>query len=548
MMQGGNNGGFCMVSELKKQFAYFIKNQIYIISLLVVTLFGYSYFLTHTTCGVDDISINVYFEMGLGVAIGRWPYYVINKLIPIAHYMPFFSEAVMLVLMMVAAIVLSCIIRYVAGDRYSIWCYVMASCLFMTFSITNEVYIYYLQNGIGFCYVLPMIALFGLIYYAQSGVCYAPCGWRITTAVFLTIAISFYETAASIFLTGAMIFYLMEIVYGKRQLFESWRTFFQYFLWVARYLIYAMILRRVIRSILMRVFHIQPYLFYRSFSITEIIRNIRNGELLIKIWDSYYAAAVGYVSVLIFVIFSILFACVMLYHVIHTRKWQIAVPAVMTYLSLFALCFLQNGTMQYRAAQVLNLFVACVGWMLTVELVRARKSIRVAGWGALLVMIMVSVADLNYWFALDYRRTAYEWQVIDRIAEDLQSGDYDIQHKPIVVVGDFAWPDEIQQAYGNYSEINTSLINWSVAGFSEYVGFNYPIRQMFEYQGYTLQWASPDVQREAIMQYYTPELVWMNYGDEPVQRERYIEQYAEEESYPNDGYIVERDTYIVIRL
>ena len=71
------------MKEFKQHVEYFLKNKLFMICLVLTAVVGYGYVLFHGTCGIDDVSIDLYFKVGIGVAIGRWPYYLINKIIPI---------------------------------------------------------------------------------------------------------------------------------------------------------------------------------------------------------------------------------------------------------------------------------------------------------------------------------------------------------------------------------------------------------------------------------------------------------------------------------
>lgn len=78
-----------MIYELRKQIDYFLRNKIYMVSLIIAAVAGYGYEITHSSLGIDDVCIGLYFDDGLGVSIGRWPFYVINKLFHVTEFEPF---------------------------------------------------------------------------------------------------------------------------------------------------------------------------------------------------------------------------------------------------------------------------------------------------------------------------------------------------------------------------------------------------------------------------------------------------------------------------
>ena len=60
-----------MIYELRKQIEYFLRNKTYMVSLIIAAVAGYGYEITHSSLGIDDVCIGLYFDDGLGVSIGR---------------------------------------------------------------------------------------------------------------------------------------------------------------------------------------------------------------------------------------------------------------------------------------------------------------------------------------------------------------------------------------------------------------------------------------------------------------------------------------------
>ena len=49
-----------MFYELKRQIEYFLKNKIYMASLIIAAIAGYGYEITHSSLGIDDVYIGIY--------------------------------------------------------------------------------------------------------------------------------------------------------------------------------------------------------------------------------------------------------------------------------------------------------------------------------------------------------------------------------------------------------------------------------------------------------------------------------------------------------
>lgn len=541
-----------MVAQLKSEVKYFIKKRSYLISLLLAAMAGYGYQLLHGTCGIDDISIGLYFEKGLGVAIGRWPFYLINKVIPIAgEYHPFIGDFITVLLLMVSAVVWCALLRMVIKRELPILCYIVFSVIFLDYSLIAEVFVFYLQNGLGFVYLLTGLALFGTYYLFQFPVSVKrSLGIKAAILTELLLAISFYESAANLYLSGAILLVYIGILTNVSKNEVSFKRLLGYVVFLARFLVYAMILRRIIRTVIMRIFKIMPYTFYRSASLSWLFKGGigKAGEnfsvLLEDILENYFVAGVSYFPITLFVLCSIVFIGYTVWYCMRRKCFLSGLSGVGFYLSMFVLSFVQGSVVTYRACQIFSVFIGVVLLGITDKVIKLPKIKRNMGLSVLFCILLLSVLDLNKWFELDYRKTEYEMSVLEEIAQELQSGAYHIEEKPIVVVGEFELDESIAKEYG-YAQNSNSIINWSVKAFAMYYGYNVPIRQLFEYLGYSFQWADAELCEEVFEKYYplNKEL----YDISPL-LEEYTEQYALSEQYPNEGYIEETDTYIVIKL
>lgn len=567
-----------MRKVLKEQSGYFLKNKWFVLMLCISAAAGYAYVLTHGTCGIDDISIDIYFEKGLGVAIGRWPYYLINKVIPVAEYTPFIGDLITVLVLMAAAAAWCMLLRMLMPWEVSIWAYIAFAALFMDYSMNADVFVFYLQNGLGWVHLLSVLSLIAFLYLYRNQV---KLGKQIlirgSIIAMLLFAISFYESAANIFLTGIMLVMLIDLFVKKKESPFRGKGFVLAILFAGRYLIYAMVARRVMRSVLMSVFSIPAYTFYRSASSIEwIIKggigNIWNNimDLLAQIYCDYFALAVTYYPILLFVICTIIFLGALAYYCWMRKDGLLLFTGLGAYASMFVLCVIEGNTMAYRACQIFTIFVAMVFFGMVIVLEKSQKWTRICGGGALIFAMLYSVYDINQWFALDYEKTEYEMKVIDQIAAELNSGKYNVADKPLVVVGDFELPEEIYDKYcmkdtdfgwaivksaaeaaGRdaedkycYGQNDSSMIDWSVHAFAMHYGYNVPIRQFFEYRGHQFNWADAETVKQVFDAYYP--LDWDYYSYTYI--ENYQENYGGAAEYPEAGYIEEAEDCIIIRL
>lgn len=568
-----------LLKEIKTQSMYFLKNPLYMCGLLLSAVLGYGYVLTHGTCGIDDISIDLYFENGIGVAIGRWPYYLVNKIIPIAEYTPFIWDFVTVLLYMISAITICVLFRMLIKEEVPVWAYLVFSVFFLNYSMGAEVFVFYLQNGLGWVWLFSILSLIIFFYLYKCKVdLKRQLLLRVAVIVMLTIAISFYESAAGVFLTGGLLVMLIDLHEEKKESSFRGIRFIGSLFFMARYLVYAMIARRIIRAVIMRVFSIAPYVFYRSAGSIEWLTKggIKGafeaiGTLLAQIYRDYFVMSVAYYPVLLFVICSILFLVYLFYCTWKKKDGMLLLTGIGVYVSLFILSFIEGEVMTYRAGQAFALFVAFIFFVLSIWIEKRQKWIKIAGMSLLALGAVILTVDINKWFVLDYDKTEYEMSVIDEIAEELSSGKYAIDEKPLVFVGDFELPEELMDRYSinegefgwnavkaaaersklnmedeyTFLQNSRSVLDWSVHAFAMSCGYNLPIRQLFEYRGYDkFLWAEDDMIKEVFDKYYPLDKDYYSYTGEAI----YAETYGEMEQYPYEGYIEELENCIVIKL
>ena len=571
-----------MIKELKDEIGFFLFNKKYMLLMLLAVIGGYLYVFTHGTCGIDDISIDLYFDVGIGVAIGRWPYYLVNKIIPITEYTPFIADFITVVLMVAAAIGWCVLIRKILGEELPIWAYIVFSIWFIDYSMNADVFVFYLQNGLGWLHLFVVISLMLVVdlYKGKHKIGMQLC-YRISIIIMLTLAISFYESAANLFVTGALALIFIDLWRNDEKALFRNKYFFQSLFFVARYLVYAMICRRIMRTLIMRVFGILPYTFYRSVSSLEWItkggvgrigENI--GNFFANIFCNYFAVGVAYYPIFIFSICSVIYLVALAYITYKKKDVLLFLSGCGLYISLYLLSAISGEPMQYRACQNFVLFVALIFGGLAGYAVQKKGALRAGLCIGITWTILYSIYDMNEWFILDYEKTEYEMQVIDEIAKELKSGAYDIDDKPIVFVGDFGLPVEIAERYlitqddfgwevvkaavihanGSeekvkygtycYSQNSSSIIDWSVRAFAMYAGYNVPIRQLFEYREHDFIWANSEIVKQVFELYYPLDSELYSYTG----LENYEENYGDSPQYPTDGYIEELEDCIVIRL
>lgn len=542
-----------MIQELKKQMQYFWNSKVYMLSLLFAAIAGYGYEITHTSMGIDDVCIEVYFDEGLGVAIGRWPFYLINKVFHVTAFEPFLLELITVISMAAAALLWSAVIRYVLKREIPLICYIVFSAMFLDYSLIAEVFIYYLQNGIGFIYCLVAASLF-VFYYIQSG----NLRWKEKApyiagmSAMMCLAVSFYESAAPLFLSGVLLIMLVDAVSSNSMQLHKFKGCLKPLFLSARVLVYGVIGRSVITRVCMLVFGIEEYNYRSISSALWMFRYpLRILTLIKQFLRDYVVVGMEHYPIALFVAASVIYVFAVIFLTIKKKNIYVLLLSVGVYASVFLLALIQGDMLPYRANQMMSVFVAAVLMFVCYYIMKIRKKgIRLLGLLLVISVIYNSAFDLNHWFALEYKRNQHEIEEVHHIAYELRNGGYDIENKPVVFVGEYVLDAAFKKEYSISKEspayamvealnksmgetmpefypytqvLSYSFLDWAITGFSVYEGHNREMIRLFEKEGLSLIWG----------------------GDELYQKG--TARMEDLNRYPEEGYIEEYSDFILVR-
>ena len=542
-----------MIYELRKQIEYFLRNKIYMVSLIIAAVAGYGYEITHSSLGIDDVCIGLYFDDGLGVSIGRWPFYVINKLFHVTGFEPFIMEFAAVLILMFAAIVWSAVLRYILGDKLPIACYAVFSATFLDYSLIAEVFIYYLQNGVPIIYTLVGMAVFDFYYlYTHDLEQKQRILHKLGMSLLVSVSVGFYEAAANVFLTGVLLIMIVDCFGANHMQIRKFKQFFMSLFLAGRVLVYAIVERSLITKVCMAIFGIEPYSYRSAGSMLRILKYPgRILTIIRQILRDYVFVGLAYYPIGLFVATSILFIVIIIAGSIYKKNLYILFLGIICYGSIFVLSLPQGDALPYRSNLMIALLVAMVLFYLTYVILKCRyQLINVIGMVLVISVVYNSAFDLNHWFAFEYEKNQSELAVVDQVAYDLQKGGYNIAEKPVVFIGSYElnpailekcsmgpdtpgysvikdlndWmEEETGERYVYVQTLSWSLIDWAIPGFYIYEGYNREMIRLFEERGYQLIWGGTELYEKA------------------------LEQEEQLNEYPLEGYIREYDDYIVVR-
>lgn len=459
-------------------FNRFIQTKGYICLLAIAAASGYGFKVMHPAIGIDDTSYAYYFQEGLVAIVGRWVLFLLNKVMAIGEYAPFFTDFAAVLVFMLAVTVWCTFFYSIFGERIPKWGYGFFSALFLTNPLISEVFTYFLHNGIAVGYLFSGISLCALrelrlrLGLAQGfGGAAVPAGNPfiplLVTVSGMCVAIGCYESFMIVWLLGVFLMLLSERMEGLRcRVLKS--LFLAAGLAAAGLLLRSLMIALVTRSFGLE--GLQDEAVQRS--MTELAGWLLEPGavseffmVLKRIFVMYGVFAYAYYPIKIFILAGVILFCVAIWRGI--RRRDIWIPALMlgSFLVSFLLVVVEGKATLYRSAQFLPLLSA-YGLLLAVyagngrrkapagkgkagRKGRVRRAVSRLLFTGIAVICFNQCSEMNSWFYIDYQKYEAAKETMHQVACELEKG-FDTS-KPVIFTGEYEIPRSIiQKAYVPY--------------------------------------------------------------------------------------------------
>lgn len=470
------------------------KNKYYRIALILTAIFAYGYLITHETVGIDDTPYRYYFEEGLAAVVGRWVMFLLNKVVHVAEFAPFITEAAAVLIFMAGVTVWCMLLRRILGERVPMWGYTLFSCLFLSNPLISEVFTYYLHNGVATGYLFSGLSLCcfweGIMrsrnivsgkVTAGKGAASGKAGFRapvsvlkavwkpwLLSALCLWIAMGCYESFMIVYLTGCCVILCTSRLEGDKKNKKGmgiWTSLFG----AACIAVIGILLRSLMVEGIIAVFGLEGLRDEAvQRSVTELAGWIFEpeargvlGMIIKRVFVMYGVFGYAYYPIKIYVLSAAAAMLVCLWQTVRQRDPWIFLLAVGSILASYLLIFIEGKATLYRSAQFLPMFSAwglflAVFWIngIAGRLKAAKKRI-VNGFVcvALLVILWNQCSDMNHWFYVDDMKYRDAVNTADQIAHELEKN-FDIS-KPVIFTGTYSIPKSIIR--DAYVDFNTEI-------------------------------------------------------------------------------------------
>ena len=450
--------------QLREDVRWFFNQKIYVVAVILTAVCSYGFGVVSPGLGIDDVATELYFTDGLAVVMGRWVLFLINKVFHMAKYTPFLTDFIGVVLLVMAAVLMSVLFRRIFGEKIPVAGYVAFACVFLSNPIISEVYVYYLHNGIGIGYVLTALAL--LLFEEMQKVS-PKKKWRFMagSAVVLTVAVGCYESFLVLYLLGAVVILFFRAM--ERRTILTFKNLWENAKCLLLIVLATILLRQLLIVSLTMIFGLQDLRgLMNERKLSEMLVLFRGREgweqflmLVKRFWLVYHVNALVYLPVTGYELAVILFGVTAVVLAVRRKSLWYPILVLVMIVIPFLLTIVEANVTMYRSSQYLPFFTG-VGVLLLYSFasgVKWRNYIQPVLAVLAVLLVFRHSQQMNRDFYGDYLRYENTKEVLTEIATQVES-EYgsDI---PVVFTGHYETPNSLlEDWYVDYSSWQFQMI------------------------------------------------------------------------------------------
>jgi len=454
------------MKEIYEEIKLLLQKKIYLWSIVITAIASYGFAISQPMIGVDDSAIGRYFKEGLGPIMGRFGFFLLHKICPVAEYTPFIADFIGILFLILGATLWCIVLGKIIGKRLSVLSASVFSCVMISCPLMSEVFIYYLHNGVclSYCtsalfvwYFLDGISQKGLTRYKKLSI----------ALLLIWITNSFVEAFTIVFLMALAMNWTLQSIYKRRKFTP--KIVLKEGTAAGIILALSIVLRTITIELITFSYSLQGQIgIMNRRSILEALDWFKNDNgfaefvMTIKKYIAmYYVNAIAYIPIRIYVLAVI---CLFLYTSYRLVRHKQIIPilcAVMMQLIPLILVFLEGHATFYRNSQYIPLYVAFVVMLFTncIENYPQKQNLASKVWIVAMVILIYNQAhEMTQWFYIDYMKYEDAKNTVAMISYDI-----DTKHdtsKPIVFVGNYTIPEHIvDKAYVDYDSDTYRLIS-----------------------------------------------------------------------------------------
>lgn len=401
--------------NFKKYFFELISNSKYMFLVLVFNFLGYGFLLYNRVIHVDDLdSARFYTEYGM-IKMGRFTTWFIDYFLNIFHYNIFFLGALSLIVMIIASIMFSALLKCII-KRISFVQLAFVSIILSVFAMSFYMNIFVLATlSVSLCYVILIVLTLTTLSYALTN----KLRYLIYSVLLSILLMSVYESFMFIYLqVFAFIILLNYTNLSKIKIKKITR----FILIVIAIFLLGVILEFVISNLLILIMNLEKFSYTESqiawFEPGTLFSKIKVlfGGILIN----YYFAAATLKSSLSFVVMSLVYFVTAILLSIKNKNSLITLFAVIGYLLIFSVSIVTSMIQIERMSQGIMIFMACSFSLLFSYLNEYvdNKKIKTCAVIVISVFCLWNAQELSEAHEWAYRRSKAQENAINQIIVD----------------------------------------------------------------------------------------------------------------------------------
>ena len=432
---------------------YFLKNKLFIVTIILVTILSFGFTITNPSVGMDETAFDRYYQNKEMLESGRWGSYLLYSGLGIIEFIPFWIDFLVATIIAFIAVMWCIFLKKNLQEKLSIGAYLVFATIFISFPIINESYIF--SNSSLAVMLGTFLASLGIMLFYENYNNIHKKMIYLLISIILAVAFSMYEACGQIMLVSICITTLLMLYTNKD---KKIKEIFKYAFCALGILIAGVILDEIIVKLIYMAGvrasnEADKEISWGKYGIVEsfqlIMINIVNAMRNTK-----------YFPVLIFDTFSGIGLAISILQSDKKKNWMILIIFIAMFLSNFAISMLQLDSVLYRTCTSWGLFVAVIV-MVAYKFLSEYKITKILAIIMIGMLVLQQTKTLNQLFYNDYMRYQKDLHIAYELIYDLEK-DYDTS-KPLVIMGT---PYKGRGDYGAQSN-SLSVLWWGKKAFND---------------------------------------------------------------------------------
>ena len=418
---------------------WFIRNRLYWLLCGLVLIITYGFLLTNQSIGVDDENFRFYFD-NYGIASsGRYGYIILMKLLNTYAYLPFWRDAIALLILLVGVNIWICFFQHLTEKKFSNLSCIIFSCIALTYPLLGRMYVYISINiEVSLVLLLGGAAAYCTFLFLHT----KQKRYLIYTAAMLVLGLSLIENCLNYYISGIFMGLLIANLYPNatnQHIGKSGKDRLLYALKVVGIsvgiMVFCMIVNAVFCKVMQHLLGLEGDTYTDKFlrwnfhdllgSINALLLDLKRN--FIKYYHEYFYFKMYLLAICLLLILGVVMS-------IRKKNWLIFLLAVGEIATTFVFYLITgNANMVTRTFVVYAVFVAFV-IALCYELM-PKKALKITALILSFLIVFYQSKEINEFLNQDYGRYVKDKNLAGEIHREIERVYGGVPGLPVVFIG-----------------------------------------------------------------------------------------------------------------